>query len=118
VRIAPCGSRIDSALSRTISISFEDRNVRKGSQILGVFDARTDDVREPAEEVSGRGRELVTTNKSTVMTKSLLDPVVVENGQGDGGLANSTSTNEGDWNEVLSEIDYLLDQLVASKEGS
>jgi hypothetical protein len=52
-----------------------------------------------------------------MMTKSLLDPVVVENGQGDGRLANPASTNEGDWNKILSEIDYLLDQLVPSKEG-
>jgi hypothetical protein len=52
------------------------------------------------------------------MTKPLLDPVVVENGQGDGCLADSACADEGDWDKVLSEIDYLLDQLVASKEGS
>ena len=67
--------------------------------------------------MSGRGRELVATNESAVMAKPLLDPIVVENGQGDGRLANSTSTNEGDRNKVLSEIDYLFDQLVASEEG-
>jgi len=64
-----------------------------------------------------RGRELVAANESTVMTKPLLDPVVVENGQGDGGLADSTSTDESDWNKLLGEIDYLLDQLVASEES-
>jgi len=63
-----------------------------------------------------RGREFVAANESTVVTKPLLDPVVVENGQGDRSLADSASTDEGDWGEVLSEIDYLLDQLVASKE--
>ena len=52
------------------------------------------------------------------MAKSLLDPVVVENGQGYGGLSDSASTDEGDWDEVLSEIDYLFDQLVASDERS
>ena len=52
------------------------------------------------------------------MTKPLLDPVVVENGQCDGGLADPASTNQGDWDEVLCEIDYPLDQLIASKEGS
>jgi len=51
------------------------------------------------------------------MTKSLLDPIVVENGQGDGGLPDSASTDESDWSKVLGEIDYLLDQLVASEEG-
>jgi hypothetical protein len=67
--------------------------------------------------MTARGRELITANEPTVMAKPLLDPIVVENGQGDRRLANSTSTDEGDWSKVLSEIDYLLDQLVASKEG-
>ena len=60
---------------------------------------------------------MVATNESTVIAKPLLDPIVVEDGQGDGCLADSAGTNESDWSEVLSEIDYLLDQLVASKEG-
>jgi len=63
-----------------------------------------------------RGRELVTANESTIVTEPLFDPVVMENGQGNRGLADSASTDEGDWGEVLSEIDYLLDQLVASEE--
>ena len=67
--------------------------------------------------MSARGRELVTPNESTVVTKPLLDPVVLENGQCDRGLANSTSTDESDWSKLLGEIDYLLDQLVASEEG-
>ena len=50
------------------------------------------------------------------MAKPLLDPIMVENGQGDGRLADSTGTDEGNWNKVLSEIDYLLDQLVASEK--
>jgi len=62
-----------------------------------------------------RGRELVTPNESTVVTKPLLDPVVLENGQCDRGLANSTSTDESDRSKLLGEIDYLLDQLVASE---
>jgi len=52
------------------------------------------------------------------VTEPLLDPVVVEDGQCDGGLADPASTNQGDWDEVLCEIDYLLDQVVASKERS
>ena len=64
----------------------------------------------------GRGREFVTANKSAVMTEPLLDPVVMENGQGDRGFADSTNTDERDWGEVLSEVDYLLDQPVASEE--
>jgi len=66
--------------------------------------------------MQARGRELVTANESTVVTEPLLDPVAVESGQGDRGLADSASTDGGDWGEVLGEIDYLLDQLVASEE--
>ena len=40
-----------------------------------------------------RGGELVATNESTVVAKVLLDPIMVENGQGDGGLANSASAD-------------------------
>ena len=64
-----------------------------------------------------RGREFVATNEPTMMTKPLLDPIVVENSQCDGSLTNSAGTDENDWGTVLSEIDYLLDQLVASEEG-
>ena len=64
-----------------------------------------------------RGRELVATDEPTVIAKPLLDLIVVKNSQGDRGLANSSSTNESGRNKVLSEIDYLLDYLVASEEG-
>ena len=67
--------------------------------------------------MSLRDGELIATDEPTFITKSLLDLIVVENSQGDGGLANSASTDENYWKEVLSEIDYPLDQLVASKEG-
>ena len=50
-------------------------------------------------------------------TKPLLDPIVMENSQGEGGLADSASTDEGDWGKVLGETNYLLDQLVASEES-
>ena len=59
---------------------------------------------------------MVATDEPTVMAKPLLDPIVVKNGQGDRRLPDSTSTNEGDWDKVLSETDYPLDQLVASEE--
>ena len=64
-----------------------------------------------------RGRELVTTDEATVVAKPLLDPIMVKNGQGDRRLADSASTDESDWNKVLSKIDYLLDQLATSEEG-
>ena len=65
-----------------------------------------------------RGRDFVARNESTVIAKPLLDTIVVKKGQGNGGLPDPASTDESDWNKVLGEIDYLLDQLVASEEGS
>ena len=67
--------------------------------------------------MGGRGGELVAPNKSSVMAKSLFDPIVVEDGQGDRCLADSTSTDESDWNKPFGEIDHLLDQLVTAEEG-
>ena len=68
------------------------------------------------KEVSARGRELVAADEATVIAKPPLDPIVVKNGQGDGCLADSTSTNEGDWDhEILGKIDNLLDQFVPPK---
>jgi len=63
-----------------------------------------------------RRGELIATNEATAMSKPLFDPIVVENGQGDGRLANSSSTDGSDWNKVVNKIDYLLDQLVTSEE--
>ena len=67
--------------------------------------------------MSARGRELIAANEPAVVAKPLLDPIVVENGQGNGGLADSACTNESNWGEALGEIDHLLDQYVASKHG-
>ena len=63
---------------------------------------------EPAEEVSARGGELVAPDESTVAAEPLLDAIVVEDRQSNGGLADTAGANEGDWVEVLNEIDYLL----------
>ena len=63
-----------------------------------------------------RGRELVTPDKPTICVKPTFDAIVVEDGQGDGRLANPASTNQSNWREMFSEINNLLDQLVASKE--
>jgi hypothetical protein len=49
-RARPLGSRMDSALSRTMNISFEDRNGRKGSDPRG-FRCCTDDLGESTEEM-------------------------------------------------------------------
>ena len=67
--------------------------------------------------MSTRGGELVATDEPTVIAESQFDTIFVEDCQSGGCLANSASTNESNWNEFVSEIDYLLDQLVASIEG-
>ena len=63
-----------------------------------------------------RGGELVATDEPTVSAEPLPDAIVVEDSQGDGGLPASASTDESERREVLCTADYLLDQLVASKE--
>jgi len=68
--------------------------------------------------MSGQGKELIATDKSTVVTKPLLDAVVVQDGQSDGRLADPASTDESNWGEIFRETDDLLDQLVASEEDS
>ena len=66
--------------------------------------------------MSGRRGELVAGDEPTVVAKSVLDPVMMENSQGNGRLPDSASADESDWSEVLGETDDLLDQLVASEE--
>ena len=56
-----------------------------------------------------RGWELITTDEPTLVTKTSLDAVVVEDGQGDGSLSNSASTDESDRSEVFRESNNPLD---------
>ena len=56
-----------------------------------------------------RSGELVAADESTVFTKPLLDAIVVEDGQGDRCLPDSTHTNESDRCEGLSKTDDPLD---------
>ena len=51
-----------------------------------------------------------------MVAKPLLDSIVVEDRQGDRGLADSASTDQSDWSQLLGQIDNLLDQLVAAEE--
>ena len=63
-----------------------------------------------------RGWELVATDEPAVMTKPLLDSIVMENRQRDGSFPDPARADEGDWTKVFSEMDDLLDQFIASKE--
>jgi len=67
--------------------------------------------------MSERGREFVAADEPAVVAETLLDSIVMEDGQGDGRLADSAGTNEGEWGEIFYQADDLLDQLVASEEG-
>ena len=64
-----------------------------------------------------RGGEPVATDEPTVIAKTLLDAIVVEDNQGDARLANSASTDESDRSEDFCQTDDLLDQLTTSEMG-
>ena len=59
---------------------------KKGAQrcqVLRVFDPCTNDLGEAGEEMKERSGELVAPDESTVISKPFLDPIVVEDGEGD-----------------------------------
>ena len=62
-----------------------------------------------------RSGEPVATDESTVIAKSFLDAIVVENSQSDGCFPNPTWANESNRGTVFSESNNPLDQLVASE---
>ena len=64
-----------------------------------------------------RSRELIATNEPAVIAKPALDPIVVEDSEGNGCLPNAPCADESDGFEVFSEADDLFDQFVASKTG-
>ena len=67
--------------------------------------------------MSARGDELVTTDEPTVISKSLPDAIMVEDGQGNGRLPNPPCTDESDWSVIFCETDDLFDQFVTAKTG-
>ena len=65
--------------------------------------------------MKGQGGELVATDKPTVVTKPLLDAVVVKDGQSNRRLADPAGTDESNWSKIFCKADDPLDQLVAPK---
>ena len=63
------------------------------------------------------GRELVTADESTLVTETLLDAILMEDGESNGCFSNPPWTDESDWGEIFSEIDDLFDQLGTSETG-
>lgn len=68
----------------------------EGRQVLGVFDPRTDDLGQSGKETSTRSQDLFATNESTVLAKSLFDPIVVENGEGNRCFPDPSCADESD----------------------
>jgi hypothetical protein len=62
-------------------------------------------------------RELVAAYEATVITKHLLDAIVVQGFQGDGRLAHSTDADQSDWREGFGETDHRFDQFVTPETG-
>ena len=67
--------------------------------------------------MGARRGELVAADEPAVISKSLLDPIVMEDSQSDGSFADPPWTDESEWSEVFSKADDLLDQLVTSETG-
>ena len=87
------------------------------SQILRVFDTSTKNLGESGEEMDPRCRELIATDESAVVAKSILDAIVVEDSEGDGRFSNPPCTDESDRLEVFRETDKFLNQLIAPETG-
>ena len=68
------------------------------------------------EKMSEGGGELVTADEPAVDAESLLDVIIVEDGESDGRLSDSANTNESEWSGVFCQTDKIPDQLVSSKE--
>ena len=83
-----------------------------------MFDSCTDDLRESAEEVGARCRELVATDETTLVSEPLPDTIVVKDSEGDGRFSDSPCTDESHWSEGFCETDNLLDQFVTSETSS
>jgi len=66
--------------------------------------------------MSKRGGELVASDEPPVVAETLLDGIVMEDGESDGRLANSASTYESKRREVVCQSNDLLGRLVSSKE--
>jgi hypothetical protein len=86
-------------------------------ETLWIFDPRSNDLGEAGEEMSTRSWELVTPDEPTVHIEPLLDVIMVEDRERDGGFPNSPSTNESDGFQVFGKSNDLLDQAITAKTG-
>ena len=64
-----------------------------------------------------RSWELIAMNEPAVIAKPALDPIVVEDSEGNGCFPDSPCTDESDGFKVFSESGDFLNQFVAPKTG-
>ena len=67
--------------------------------------------------MEARSWELIAMDESAIILKTFLDAIVVEDGQCDRRLANSSGTDQGHRLKVFGDSDGLTDQLAASEKG-
>jgi hypothetical protein len=84
---------------------------------MRVFDACAGYLGEPTEEMGPCRWELITSNEPTVFAKSLLYVVVVENGQSDGCLPNSTCADESDRYETVRKLNDFFQSVHRVQTG-
>jgi hypothetical protein len=65
------------------------------------LDPGTKDLGESGKEVRARSRKLITTNKTSVLAKSIFGSNVVEDGEGDRRLPDPPCTDESDSFEIF-----------------
>ena len=63
-----------------------------------------------------RSWKLITGDESTVLSKSLFDPLVVEDSEGNRRLSDPSRPDESDGLEAFSKFDDRLNQLIASEK--
>ena len=64
-----------------------------------------------------RSGKLIATDESTVLAKSFLDSIVVEDSESDGCFPDPTRTDESDGFEVLGESDNFFNQFTSPKKA-
>jgi hypothetical protein len=70
------------------------------------------------QEIGVGSGELVAADEPSVVAESLFDTIVMEDGEADGSLSDSTGADESDGGEVFGETNDLVDHVVASEAGS
>ena len=67
--------------------------------------------------MSARSWELVTANEPSVITKTPFDAFMVEDTESNGCFSYAPCTDKSDGVKVFSEVNDLIDQLIAPETG-